>query len=106
MRFEADTVLDPFGRRALVVLTKFGPVTALGETLLPWYHRLDARFTKDVPTSRGKLSFFVDLFNVFDTTNPAAYDYDTTLAGGRIVVTKVAIAQIGRLPSAGISWEF
>ncbi|MBI3504434.1 MAG: hypothetical protein HY059_06300 [Proteobacteria bacterium] len=106
VQFVVDTLLNSFGQRTLAILTHYGPVTALGSARLPWYHRIDARFTKQVTTSRGRMSFFVDMFNILDATNPAAYDYRTAFGNGGITVAKVAVPQIGFLPSAGISWEF
>lgn len=106
VRFEVDTVNTSKGLKSVIILTKYGPVTSLGQNFMPWYHRIDARYTKDVVTRHGKVSFFVDLFNVLDATNPAAYDYHPTLKANTLVVTKTVNPQIGRLPSAGISWEF
>ena len=104
--FAVDTTVNGHGTRSITVLTTYGPVTALGARRLPWYHRLDVRLTRDVATSRGKLSFFVDLFNALDTTNPSAYNYRTTLTNPALIVQREPEAQLGRLPSAGISWEF
>jgi hypothetical protein len=84
----------------------FGPLSALGEQRLPWYRRLDLRYTRDVETSRGQVSFFADLFNVFDAKNPRFDDYSVDLRSGKLVVKPVPNAQLGRLPSAGISWKF
>ena len=104
--FEVDATRNAKGVKTPVVITRFGPVSALGAQRMPWYHRLDARFTRDIVTSRGRMSFFVDLFNAFDTSNPSAYDYHTSVTAGKLTVQRTTIAQLGRLPSAGVSWEF
>ena len=106
VQFVADTVHNSKGVRSVTVLTQYGPANALGTRRMPWYHRVDARLTRDVALRHGKLSFFVDLFNVFDAENPAAYNYRTSVSGNSILVTRTPDPQIGRLPSAGITWEF
>ncbi len=104
--FEVDTTRNAKGVKTPVVITRWGPVTALGPQRMPWYHRVDARFTREVTTSRGKAAFFVDLFNAFDTENPSSWDYHTTVTSGRLWVTRSAVVLLKRLPSAGVTWEF
>jgi len=106
VQFVVDTVHNAKGVRSVTVLTIYGPVTALGERRLPWYHRVDARLTRDVALRRGKLSAFLDVFNLFNSANPSAYNYHTSVLGGQLVVTRTAEMQLGWLPSAGITWEF
>jgi hypothetical protein len=104
--FEVDTTRNAKGVKSTVVLTRYGPVTALGAQRMPWYHRIDARYTRDVVTSRGRMSFFVDLFNALDTPNPSAYDYHPSVTAGKLIVQRTTVTQLRRLPSAGVSWEF
>lgn len=106
VQFVAYTVHNSKGVKSVTVLTNYGPVTALGERRVPWYHRADTRLTRDVALRRGGLSLFVDLFNLFNSANPSAYNYRTTVTGGKVVVTRTAELQLGRLPSAGVTWEF
>ena len=101
-----DTVRVGRTGRQTVILTQYGPVTALGASRLPWYHRADVRATREVETSRGKFAFFVDLFNVFDTENAAAYIYKASVKNNVLSFTHTVSPQLGRLPSAGVSWEF
>jgi hypothetical protein len=101
-----DTVRVGRTGRQTVILTQYGPVTALGASRLPWYHRADMRATREVETSRGKFSFFVDLFNVFDTENAAAYIYKASVKNNVLSFMHTVAPQLGRLPSAGVSWEF
>ena len=104
--FEVDTTRNARGVKSTVVLTRYGPVTALGMQRMPWYHRIDARFTRDVATSHGRVSFFVDLFNALDTPNASAYDYHPSVTAGKLTVQRTTVTLLRRLPSAGVSWEF
>ena len=101
-----DTVRVGKTARQTVILTQYGPITALGASRLPWYHRVDLRATREVETSRGKFAFFVDLFNLFDTENAAAYIYRASVRNNVLSFTHTVAPQLGRLPSAGVSWEF
>ena len=103
VKVQTDTLLPS---RSPAVLLSFGPVTALGQSRLPRYQRADIRVTRDVQTSHGRVTFFADLFNVFDNVNPSGYDYSARLLNNVLTISKTARAQLGRLPSAGISWEF
>jgi TonB-dependent Receptor Plug Domain len=106
VQFVLDTVHNAKGVKSTTVLTVYGPVTELGLHRMPWYHRVDGRITREVATRRGKLSAFLDVFNVLDASNPSAYNYRTSVSGGQIVLTRTAEIQLGRLPSAGMTWEF
>jgi hypothetical protein len=103
--FTVDTVRT--GPNANISVTPtYGPLSAIGAQRLPWYRRLDLRYTRDVVTSKGRLSFFADLFNVFNAKNPRYYDYSVSVRNGQLDARPLPNAQIGRLPSAGISWDF
>src|SRR5262249_53897825 len=88
------------------VFSTYGPLSALGEQRLEWYRRLDVRYTHDIETSRGEVSFFADLLNVFNATNPRYNNYSISYNNGKLSVRPVPNSQIGRLPSAGVSWKF
>jgi hypothetical protein len=106
VRFVLDTVRNAQGVKATTVLTVYGPVTELGTQRLPWYHRVDARVTRDATFRRWHVSGFVDVFNVFDKKNPAAIRYKTSSRNNRVTVTRVPELLLGWLPSAGITVEF
>lgn len=106
VRVVVDTVRVGKTGRQTIILTQYGPMTALGASRLPWYHRVDLRATREVETSRGKFAFFVDLFNAFDTENVAAYIYKASVRNNVLSFTHAVAPQLGRLPSAGVSWEF
>jgi len=72
---------------------------------LPAYHRMDLRATRTFQVGRGRLSAFLDIFNVYNRENLRSYDYTPHLPSGR------AIARSGEtllpiLPSFGLTWEF
>jgi hypothetical protein len=104
--FAIDTVRTTNGGSTINVLTTFGPVSALGDRRLPWYQRTDLRVSRFVELAHGRLSFFADVFNVFNATNPRSYSYNYAVRAGRVSIQRVPNQQIGTLPSAGISWEF
>lgn len=106
VRFVEDTLRAANGNLSTFVFTRYGPVSARGGSRLPWYQRTDLRVTRDVETSRGRISFFADIFNLFNGTNPRDYNYSIFYRGGQLVVIPVPNTQITRLPSAGVSWEF
>jgi hypothetical protein len=103
--FRVDTLRPP-PNLSVNVSSTYGPLSVLGAERLPWYRRLDLRFTRDVVTSRGRISFFADLYNVFNASNPRNNNYSFALRNGQLDVHPVPNAQIGRFPSAGISWDF
>jgi hypothetical protein len=102
--FRADTARG--STPTVVVRPTVGPLSSIGAQRLPWYRRLDVRYTRDIVTSHGRLAFFGDVFNVFNAKNPRYDDYSVSLQNGRLVTRPVPNVQIGRLPSAGISWDF
>lgn len=106
VQFVLDTVRNSRGTRSPVVLTVYGPVTALGATRLPWYHRTDARVTRELSVRGHHVSGFIDVFNLFDVENPSAIRYKTSAANNRITVTRQPEVLLGRLLTAGIAVEF
>lgn len=106
VRFVLDTVKNSKGVKSSAVLTVYGPVTELGKQRLPWYHRVDARVTREATFRRWHVAGFVDVFNVLDKKNPAAIRYRTSAANNRVYVTRIPELLLGWLPSAGITVEF
>ncbi len=106
VQFVLDTVKNSKGVKSPTVLTVYGPVTDLGAHRLPWYHRMDARVTREVTIGRRSMTMFVDVFNIFDTQNPSAIHYKTSASNNRITVTRSPELLLGWLPSAGITMEF
>lgn len=94
--------LAPLNNGARVIVRSFGPT--LGERLEA-YHRLDLRAAHTLPLRRGVLRVFVDVFNAYDRGNAIAYDYDTSVSGGNLVVRRKPRNMLPFIPSAGVSWE-
>jgi hypothetical protein len=103
--FTLDTVRSN-GSTSTYITTAYGPTTAVGNDRLPWYHRVDLRFTRDITTSRRRVSFFADLFNVFNNPNPQDAGYSYGFNNGKLSIIPAINTQIPRFPSAGISWDF
>lgn len=106
VQFVLDTVKNSKGQKSTTVLTVYGPVTNLGKARLPWYHRVDARATRDFTIKGRSVSMFADVFNVFNSPNPSAMNYKTTNANNQVFVTRNPEMQLGWLPTAGITIEF
>jgi len=75
---------------------------------LPAYRRVDLRASHTIDTSRGGLSFFVELFNVFGIRNVSGVDgYSFNLdAHGVITGHRHIEVVLGVVPSFGITYSF
>jgi hypothetical protein len=73
---------------------------------LPGYHRMDLRATRTFDLKRGKLSVFLDVFNLYNRDNPQSYNYDISYRAGRLTVSRHVEPLLPRLPSLGATWEF
>jgi hypothetical protein len=73
---------------------------------LPAYHRLDARLSRQFTTKRGRVLVYVDVFNVYNRSNPRALDRFVTFNNGVPNFGNDIDEQIPRLPSIGITWDF
>ena len=99
-RLDLVTLIN--GSRAL--RTSWGPLNA---ERLPAYHRMDLRVSRRIPLARGRLSVFLDVFNVYDRHNAVAYRYDARLTtSGALTVARTVEAPIGILPTLGARWDF
>jgi hypothetical protein len=78
----------------------FGP---LRSERLPDYHRLDVRASRSWPLRVGRLTFFVDLQNVYDRANLSGFDVELDEDAG--VVLLESERWPGLFPSLGITWE-
>ena len=87
----------------------FGPLYA---DRLPAYHRLDARVVRHFPAGRGRLSVFLDVYNVYDRENALAFDYrnvELVNNPGRapaVVLNRGVHPLVPVLPTLGARWEF
>ncbi len=90
----------------LVPTAVFGPLNA---ERLAGYHRLDLRASRQWQINKGKLSFFLDLQNLYDRENVAGQDVDLKFEiaeGEGVNLIPVEERWGGFLPSIGIKWEF
>ncbi|HKO55444.1 MAG TPA: TonB-dependent receptor [Thermoanaerobaculia bacterium] len=80
----------------------------LNEDRLRGYQRFDLRASRSVRTSRGTLSAYIDVMNVFNRANVNRIDgFDITARSPddvRVVRHDESIVPL--LPSFGVSWEF
>ncbi len=70
---------------------------------LPSYHRLDLRASRAWQLRAGRLTFFLDLQNVYDRKNQAGFDVSFDAEEGVLDVEREDWP--GFFPSVGISWE-
>jgi len=74
---------------------------------LPAYRRVDFRASHSIDTSRGGLSFFVELFNVFGIRNVSGVDgYSFNFDHGVIVGHRHTEVILGVVQSFGITYSF
>ena len=86
----------------------FGPLYA---DRLPPYHRLDARVVRHFPVGRGRLSVFLDVYNVYDRENALAFNYRNvalfnTPRGPQVDLNRTVHPLVPLLPTLGARWEF
>jgi hypothetical protein len=83
---------------------EFGPVRSLR---LPAYHRLDVRATREFRLRNNPLTVFVDLFNLYDRTNLAGYEFGGTYIDGTVLMDRRdGQTLLPFLPTFGVRYEF
>lgn len=95
----------PLASGGNAIMRQFG--TPYGDRM-PAYHRLDLRVQRHFPLGRGRISVFLDVFNVYDRENVLAWDYAAAVDrnGSGLDVQRNVHAMIGVLPTAGVRWQF
>jgi len=79
----------------------------LNGSRFPAYHRLDVRIRKYFPTSRGRISVFFEVNNLYNRKNVREYDFEfSNITRDSHDVEKTANNWLPIIPSFGISWEF
>lgn len=73
---------------------------------LSGYSRVDARWTRFFETRHGRVSFFAEVFNLFNSHNTRGEFATLRVNNGKIVSGKSTNDMLPRLPSIGITWEF
>jgi outer membrane receptor protein involved in Fe transport len=75
----------------------------LNSKRLPDYHRLDLRLSRKWQIERGKLTFFVDVQNLYNRRNVAGFDLEIDEEAGQLLRRQEDWP--GFFASAGVSWE-
>jgi outer membrane receptor protein involved in Fe transport len=106
MEFQVDTISsadpnDPNVRHILITETP----GAINSDRLPSYHRLDFRVTRTFTVGRGRLDFFLDIFNMYNRENLRSYEWRVQLPEGR-AVRDPGETLLPLLPSFGLTWTF
>jgi hypothetical protein len=71
------------------------------------YHRMDVRVSRHFDTRRGRLSLFLDVWNIYDHANErAVFTSVHGIRNGTPLTHRVSDSLLPRLPSFGIFWEF
>lgn len=79
----------------------FGP---LNSQRLPDYHRLDLRASRSWALRSGRLTFYVDVQNLYDRENLAGFDLAIDEDAGTVELEEEHWP--GLFPSLGVLWEF
>jgi outer membrane cobalamin receptor len=73
----------------------------------PAYHRLDTRINKHFFTSRGKITIFLHIINLYNHVNVNNYDFSVLESTADTFRFEIDTETwFGILPFAGVSWEF
>jgi hypothetical protein len=100
----AELVSTPSGPE---VVPRVGPFY---DERLPDYHRLDVRASYTKAYGKSRLTFFIDVQNLYGRTNLSGYEYDDdsflVQPDGSVRVVPEEEDWLGLLPSFGVSWEF
>jgi outer membrane cobalamin receptor len=97
--FRADTLANG----DTYIVRDYGRYNA--ERLEP-YHRMDLRVTRSFELRRGRLSLFLDVFNLYDRENPQSYNYDVMFRTEGLSWRRHRDPLLPRLPTIGATWEF
>jgi hypothetical protein len=98
-----DTLVNTPARFSYYLTWTPGP---LYTERVPSYHRVDVRWTRYFTTGRGRVAVFGELFNALDHENARGFATNVDENGRTIRFVRSIRAQLPRLPSAGVSWEF
>lgn len=70
------------------------------------YERIDVRWTRFFDTREGRVSLFVDVYNVFNVTNVRDHYTNVAISGLNVRYVDRTREQLPRIPSFGFNWEF
>ena len=73
----------------------------------PAYHRLDVRINKYFATSKGRLTVYLHVINVYNRMNISTYDYEGFIdENNNLKAVNDPTGWYGLLPFVGATWEF
>ena len=70
------------------------------------YRRVDARWTRFIGTKSGRLSVFLDVYNIFNTVNERERYYLVSVNQLQTRLAQRSRLSLPRIPSVGFNWEF
>lgn len=73
---------------------------------LETYQRFDVRVSRAFDVGRSRVSFFAELFNIFDKDNQRGNSYGVRVVSGQFHVERFRETFLPRLPALGVRWEF
>jgi outer membrane receptor for Fe3+-dicitrate len=90
--------------------TKRPDMDEFNDSRYPVYHRMDVRINRHFYTSRGRVTAFLEILNLYDQKNIAYFDYTTQSFsdGNRVqsTFTKSPVHWFPMMPSVGVSWSW
>jgi hypothetical protein len=99
----ADTLVDTPTQFSVRTSRRPGEI---GSRRLRAYKRIDARWTRYIDTSHGRLSLFAEVYNLLGTKNQRGLTRELIVRGRSVQVGGDETLQWPRLPLAGFTWEF
>jgi hypothetical protein len=81
-------------------------VDPLWSSRYPLFHQLDMRISRIFPLSRGKITFYVEIYNVYNRKNTRFINEDFDETGTNVTHEHNEEDWLGRIPSLGISWNW
>ncbi len=88
------------------IVTPFEPGPLNGRRF-PAYHRLDVRLRRYFYTSKGRISLFFEVYNLYNRKNIREYDYEfSNITREGYNVEKTSNGWLPIMPTFGISWDF
>ncbi len=102
MEFQVDTIPNA-GPEERQVLYYERP-GAINSRRLPAYHRMDLRATRAFDIGQGRLSVFLDVFNLYNRQNVRSFNYKVSLPEGT-VIAETGETLLPLLPSFGFTWS-
>jgi hypothetical protein len=80
----------------------------LNDDRLPAYARVDLRASRNVRMAQGRLSFFIEVFNLFGRANVSRVDgFDVSVdRAGNVTIRRRTTSIVPATPSFGAAWQF